>query len=70
MGEISDVQFASFWYIFWWGVVLVVVVLVVVVTRVKQSQLLDLSLGLGMEFDKSPSFPILSMKICNSLYPL
>ena len=30
-----------------------VVLVVVVVTGVKQSQLLDLSLGLGLEFDKS-----------------
>ena len=29
-----------------------VVVVVVLVTGVKQSQLLDLSLGLGLEFDK------------------
>ena len=36
---------------FWWGVVLVIVI--VVVTGVKQSQLLDLSLGLGLEFDKN-----------------
>ena len=35
---------------FWWGVLVVVVLLVV--TGVKQSQLLDLSLGLGLEFDK------------------
>ena len=33
---------------FWWGVVLVLLV----VTGVKQSQLLDLSIGLGLEFDK------------------
>ena len=33
-------------------VLLLVVVVVVLVTGVKQSQLLDLSLGLGLEFDK------------------
>ena len=44
MGQISDLQLPSFWYI---------LVGVVVVTGVKQSQLLDLCLGLGLEFDNS-----------------
>ena len=44
--------------VYFGGVVVVVVVVVlvlVVVTGVKQSQLLDLSLGLGLEFDNNLS---------------
>ena len=53
MGQISDLQLTSFRYILV-GVVLVVLV-VLLVTGVKQSQLLDLSLGLGLEFDNNNS---------------
>ena len=52
MGQISVLQLTSFWYILM-GVVVVVVVLDVLVTGVKQTQLLDLSLGLGLEFDNN-----------------
>ena len=50
MGQISVLQLTSFWYIL---VGVVVVVLDVLVIGVKQSQLLDLSLGLGLEFDNN-----------------
>ena len=51
MCRISDPYPSSrFSYFFF---VLVLLLLVVVVTGVKQSQLLYLSLGLGLEFDKS-----------------
>ena len=46
MCQISDLYFKSFLR-FWWGVV------IVFVTGVKQSQLLDLSLGLGLQFDNN-----------------
>ena len=49
MCEISGQGFKSFRYIL---VGVVVLVLVLLVTGVKQSQLLDSSLGLGLEFDK------------------
>ena len=52
MGQISDLQLTSFWYILV-GVVVLVLVLDVLVTGVKQSQLLDISLGLGLEFDNN-----------------
>ena len=49
---LSDLQLTSFWYNLV-GVVVLVLVLDVLVTGVKQSQLLDLSLGLGLEFDNN-----------------
>ena len=52
MGQISVLQLTSFWYILV-GVVVLVLVLDVLVTGVKQSQLLDLSLGLVLEFDNN-----------------
>ena len=46
------------------GVVVVVVLVLFVVTGAKQSQLLDLSLGLGLEFDNIIFFATFCTNLC------